>query len=385
MERIFSVEEIPDPPWPGAGPSAATGGMNRSASEWCFEKFLEEATATSGASDPKFQPGTGASGIDSGDGAREAESEATTAVDGDGNSVARPTGADPVEYAALLKQKLDMYCAAVAMSRASSANPEDCVPTASSNTRSPTSDTSLQGNQAPAKCVQVKPATSGSSREPSDEDEVEGETEITENTVPADAKRIRRMISNRESAKRSRRRKQAHLSELEAQVSQLRVENSALLKRLADINQKYNEAAVDNRILKANVETLRAKVKMAKDNVKRLTGMTLSYSTISDMSSSSVPFSERPSDLSNAAVTVHDDKNQIFQTQTRDLDINPRLPEIVSASSVNDIVHGGVAGGRMHRTATMQRVASLEHLQKRIYGGGENSCTLAVNNRTADN
>ncbi|ONK64700.1 uncharacterized protein A4U43_C07F28970 [Asparagus officinalis] len=68
------------------------------------------------------------------------------------------------------------------------------------------------------------------------------------------------MLSNRESARRSRRRKQAHLSELEAQVSQLRVENSALLKRLTDINQKYNEASVDNRILKADVETLRAKL-----------------------------------------------------------------------------------------------------------------------------
>lgn len=44
------------------------------------------------------------------------------------------------------------------------------------------------------------------------------------------------------------------------QVSQLRVENSSLLKRLTDISQKYNEAAVDNRVLKADVETLRAKV-----------------------------------------------------------------------------------------------------------------------------
>lgn len=44
------------------------------------------------------------------------------------------------------------------------------------------------------------------------------------------------------------------------QVSQLRVENSALLKRLTDLNQKYNTASVDNRILKADVETLRAKV-----------------------------------------------------------------------------------------------------------------------------
>lgn len=40
--------------------------------------------------------------------------------------------------------------------------------------------------------VQGKPATSGSSRELSDGDEVEGETEITENMDSADAKRLRR-------------------------------------------------------------------------------------------------------------------------------------------------------------------------------------------------
>lgn len=45
------------------------------------------------------------------------------------------------------------------------------------------------------------------------------------------------------------------------QVAQLRVENSSLLRRLADVNQKFNEAAVDNRVLKADVETLRAKVR----------------------------------------------------------------------------------------------------------------------------
>lgn len=124
---------------------------------------------------------------------------------------------------------------------------------------------------------------------------------------------------------------------------------------------------------------------MAEDNVKRLTGTTLSYSTISDMSSANVPISGSLSDLSDAAVPIHDDKNQIIQTQTQDLDINPRLPEIASASLVDDIVHGGVAGGRMQRTASMQRVASLEHLQKRICGGEQNSCTLAVNSKTVDN
>lgn len=46
------------------------------------------------------------------------------------------------------------------------------------------------------------------------------------------------------------------------QVAQLRVENTTLIKRLTEIGQKYNEAAVDNRILKADVEALRAKVRI---------------------------------------------------------------------------------------------------------------------------
>lgn len=40
--------------------------------------------------------------------------------------------------------------------------------------------------------VQIRPATSGSSREQSDDDDIEGETEITENMDPADVKRARR-------------------------------------------------------------------------------------------------------------------------------------------------------------------------------------------------
>lgn len=70
------------------------------------------------------------------------------------------------------------------------------------------------------------------------------------------------MLSNRESARRSRRRKQAHLSELEMQVAQLRVENTNLLQRLQDISQKFQEAAIDNRVLTADCEALRAKVRV---------------------------------------------------------------------------------------------------------------------------
>ncbi len=70
------------------------------------------------------------------------------------------------------------------------------------------------------------------------------------------------MLSNRESARRSRRRKQAHLSDLEMQVAQLRVENTSLVKQLIDINHKFSAAAVDNRVLKSDVEALRVKVSL---------------------------------------------------------------------------------------------------------------------------
>ncbi|KAJ0112826.1 hypothetical protein Patl1_03262 [Pistacia atlantica] len=121
--------------------------------------------------------------------------------------------------------------------------------------------------------VQVGQAVSASSREDSDDDELEGDTENTEGSDPLDDKRARRMLSNRESARRSRRRKQAHLSELEAQAGQLRVDNSSLLKGLTDLKHKCEEATVDNRILKADIETLRVKVKMAEETMKRLTGV----------------------------------------------------------------------------------------------------------------
>lgn len=45
------------------------------------------------------------------------------------------------------------------------------------------------------------------------------------------------------------------------QVAQLKAENSCLLRRIAALNQKYNDANVDNRVLRADMETLRAKVR----------------------------------------------------------------------------------------------------------------------------
>uniref|UniRef100_A0A7C9DDK2 BZIP domain-containing protein n=1 Tax=Opuntia streptacantha TaxID=393608 RepID=A0A7C9DDK2_OPUST len=84
-----------------------------------------------------------------------------------------------------------------------------------------------------------------------------------------DVKRIRRMVSNRESARRSRRRKQAHLQELEMQVEQLNGEHVTLYKQLDEATQQLKDATTNHRILKSDVEALRAKVKLAEDMVAR--------------------------------------------------------------------------------------------------------------------
>ncbi|CAI0376272.1 unnamed protein product [Linum tenue] len=121
--------------------------------------------------------------------------------------------------------------------------------------------------------IEPKVTWSGSSPEPSNEDEEDAEIEAgpcEQSTNPAvDVKRVRRMVSNRESARRSRRRKQAHLAELELQVEQLTGENATMYKQLSDAAQQYREAGTNHRVLKSGVEALRAKVKLAEDMVAR--------------------------------------------------------------------------------------------------------------------
>lgn len=136
MERVFSVEEISDPFWvpppppqsaaaaqqqggglaSGGGGGVAGGGgggnaMNRCPSEWYFQKFLEEAVLDSPVPNPS--PRAEAGGI------RGAGGVVPVDVKQPQLSAAATTSAvvDPVEYNAMLKQKLEKDLAAVAMWR----------------------------------------------------------------------------------------------------------------------------------------------------------------------------------------------------------------------------------------------------------------------------
>ncbi|CAI8599788.1 unnamed protein product [Vicia faba] len=124
----------------------------------------------------------------------------------------------------------------------------------------------VSANKSTSRENHTKGTTSGSS-DPSDEDDELGPCE--QSTNPLDIKRLRRKVSNRESARRSRRRKQAHLSELESQVEKLKLENATLYKQFTNTSQQFHEADTNNRVLKSDVEALRAKVKLAEDMVTR--------------------------------------------------------------------------------------------------------------------
>ncbi|TXG54831.1 hypothetical protein EZV62_020087 [Acer yangbiense] len=72
-----------------------------------------------------------------------------------------------------------------------------------------------------------------------------------------DERKQRRMISNRESARRSRMRKQKHLDELWSQVVRLRTENHNLIDKLNHASEYHDRVLQENARLKEEASDLR--------------------------------------------------------------------------------------------------------------------------------
>jgi hypothetical protein len=112
---------------------------------------------------------------------------------------------------------------------------------------------------------------------------------------------------------------------------------------------------------------------MAEDSVKRVTGMSALFPANSDMSSLSMPFTGSPSEATSDAA-VPDDLNNYFSTTSEAGGHNGYMPDIASSAQEDDnFINGALAAGKMGRTDSLQRVASLEHLQKRMCGGPASS------------
>ena len=115
---------------------------------------------------------------------------------------------------------------------------------------------------------------------------------------------------------------------------------------------------------------------MAEETVKRVTGLNPMFQAMSEISTMGMPsFADSPSDTSaDAAVPVQDVPNQHFYQSASNGHMSnhdPRIQNGFVANPSGDNVQQNPsnAGNKMGRTDSMQRVASLEHLQKRIRGG----------------
>ncbi|XP_058190719.1 bZIP transcription factor 44-like [Rhododendron vialii] len=71
-----------------------------------------------------------------------------------------------------------------------------------------------------------------------------------------DQRKRKRMVSNRESARRSRMRKQRHLDDLTAQVAELRKENNRIITSVSVTTQQFLSVEGENSILRAQVAEL---------------------------------------------------------------------------------------------------------------------------------
>ncbi|PPS05884.1 hypothetical protein GOBAR_AA14753 [Gossypium barbadense] len=392
MNSVFSVDDFSDPFW-AASATGAAAGMSRSQSEWALEKFLEEFSGA-GAAIQGSRAGENVIGTSLA--VPQAPVSKSENGDGDGgavevkkpNNLNRPPSdstptvpIDADEYRAILKNKLHQACAAVALSRASAVKAEGSSAQAENQALQSGSDvrgsSKTQEQGEPDAGTQMRQATSGSSREDSDDGELEGDTETTENMDPADAKRARRMRSNRESARRSRRRKQAQMNELETQVGQLRAEHSSLLKRLTDMNHKYDEAAVDNRILKADIETLRAKVKMAEETFKRVTGINPVLLSRPSVPSVTVPFVSSPLESSTGSVPLPPDTNKLFHQPVPNIAAPIHHPRLDNSFTGNNLVTPIVNPQTEIGVENVNETSALQHtprgVQKQI-GPGVSPC-----------
>ncbi|KAL3525345.1 hypothetical protein ACH5RR_013717 [Cinchona calisaya] len=89
-----------------------------------------------------------------------------------------------------------------------------------------------------------------------------------------DLRKRKRMISNRESARRSRMKKQKHLDDMKSQANQLRNENNQILTNINITTQLYLNIEAENSVLRAQFNELSHRLQSLNDIINCLNAST---------------------------------------------------------------------------------------------------------------
>uniref|UniRef100_A0A6N2LAA9 BZIP domain-containing protein n=1 Tax=Salix viminalis TaxID=40686 RepID=A0A6N2LAA9_SALVM len=101
-----------------------------------------------------------------------------------------------------------------------------------------------------------------------------------------DTRKRKRMLSNRESARRSRMKKQKHLDDLMGQLGQLSKENNEILTRMNVTSQLYMKIEAENSILRAQMAELSHRLSSLNEIIEHVN---FSSSTFERREDSAVP------------------------------------------------------------------------------------------------
>ncbi|KAL8166086.1 hypothetical protein V2J09_007585 [Rumex salicifolius] len=99
-------------------------------------------------------------------------------------------------------------------------------------------------------------SSSGNSSEATRMKNSSSEEDLTAQITPIDERKRKRMESNRESARRSRMRKQKHLDDLTVQISDLRMKNTQILNTISFTTQQFLNVEAENSVLRAQMAEL---------------------------------------------------------------------------------------------------------------------------------
>uniref|UniRef100_A0A5B7AU47 Putative ocs element-binding factor 1-like n=1 Tax=Davidia involucrata TaxID=16924 RepID=A0A5B7AU47_DAVIN len=75
-----------------------------------------------------------------------------------------------------------------------------------------------------------------------------------------DERKRKRMISNRESAKRSRMRKELHMKDLNNEISNFKNSRNKIVQEINTVGRLYGAVEAENQILRAELDELRNKL-----------------------------------------------------------------------------------------------------------------------------